>query len=144
MWIDRERSPHPQLASGRIGPAAGASRAQAPPIGSSSRHVSSGVGAVPTPESIAPYRSALVVNRYEIVKVLEGTQAGRDLAVAQWAIRDARILDESRKAMGQVHRLTLERFEAHPELEGERLIQGSEVTKVPLSYEVAAVPATGR
>jgi hypothetical protein len=138
VWIDRERSPHPQLASGRIGPAAGASRAQAPPdrLVVEARVV--GVSVVPTPESIAPYRSALVVNRYEIVKVLEGTPAGRDLAVAQWAIRDARILDESRRAMGQVHRLTVERFEAHPELEGERLIQGSEVTKVPLYYEVSA------
>ena len=137
VWIDRDRSPHPQLASGRIGPAAGASRATTPPdrLVVEARVV--GVSAVPTPESIAPYRSALVVNRYEIVRVREGTPAGRELAVAQWAIREARILDESRRSMGQVHHLTLERYEAHPELEGERLIQGSEVTKLPLYYEIA-------
>ena len=34
-------------------------------------------GAVPTPESIAPYRHALVVNRYEIVNVVEGSQADK-------------------------------------------------------------------
>jgi hypothetical protein len=137
VWLDRDRSPHPQLASGRIGPAAEASRAPVPAdrLAVEARVV--GVSVVPTPESIAPYRSALVVNRYEIVKVLEGTPAGRELAVAQWAIREARILDESRRSMGQVHRLTLERFEAHPELEGERLIQGSGVTKLPLYYEIS-------
>jgi hypothetical protein len=102
------------------------------------------VSEVPTLEDIAPYRSALVVNRYEIVNVLEGTHADRNLAVAEWAIRDARIVDEGRRAMGQVHRLTLERFEAHPELEGERLIQGSEATKLPLYYEVSAAAAAGR
>jgi hypothetical protein len=35
-----------------------------------------------------------------------------------------------------VHRLTLERYEAHPELEGERLIQGGDVASLPLYYEI--------
>jgi hypothetical protein len=137
VWIDRDASPHPQLASGRIGPAAAASiaTAAADRVVVEGRLV--GVSVVPTPESIAPYRNALVVNRYEIVSVLEGTTAGRELAVAQWAIRDARVLDESRRSIGQVHRLTVERFEAHPELEGERLIQGSEVSNLPLYYEIS-------
>jgi hypothetical protein len=46
------------------------------------------------------------------------------------------VLDESRRSIGQVHRFTVERYEAHPELEGERLIQGSEVSNLPLFYEV--------
>jgi hypothetical protein len=33
-----------------------------------------------------------------------------------------------------VHRLTLERYDAHPELEGERLIQGGDVANLPLYY----------
>jgi hypothetical protein len=136
VWIDRDRSPHPQLASGRIGPAATASNTAAPDrLVVDARVV--GVSVVPTPESIAPYRNALVVNRYEIVNVLEGQPADRALAVAQWAIRDARVLDESRRTMGQVHRLTVERYDAHPELEGERLIQGSEVSTLPLYYEIS-------
>ena len=135
VWIDRDKSPHPQLASGRIGPATAQASAPAPDrIVVEGRIV--GVSEVPTPESIAPYRNALVVNRYEIVNVVEGTPPGRELAVAQWAIRDARILEESRRAVGQVGRLTLERFEAHPELEGERLIQSSDAPKLPLYYEV--------
>jgi hypothetical protein len=135
VWIDRDRSPHSQLASGRIGPAAAASNAAAPGrLVVEARLV--GVSEVPTPESIAPYRNALVVNRYEIVNLIEGQSADRQLAVAQWAIRDARVLDESRRSIGQVHRFTVERYEAHPELEGERLIQGSEVSNLPLFYEV--------
>jgi hypothetical protein len=135
VWIDRERSSHPQLAGGRIGPAGAPPAAIAPDrVVVDGKLV--GVSVVPTPESIAPYRSALVVNRYEIVQVIEGKPAGKELAVAQWAIRDARVLDESRRSIGQLHRLTVERYEAHPELEGERLIQGSEVTALPLYYEV--------
>jgi hypothetical protein len=138
VWIDRDRSPHPQLASGRIGPSAAPSTASV----AANRLVVDGrlvgVSVVPTPESIAPYRHALVVNRYQIVNVVDGTPPDREIAVAQWAIRDARVLDESRRAVGELHRLTVERFEAHPELEGERLIQGSEVSNLPLFYEIPA------
>jgi hypothetical protein len=135
VWIDRDRSPHAQLASGRVGPLS-AEQASVPAdrLVVEARVV--GVGVVPTPESIAPYRNALLVNRYEIIKVIEGNPADAHLAVAQWAIRDARVLGEARRAVGEVHRLTLERYEAHPELEGERLIQGSEVSNLPLYYEV--------
>lgn len=134
VWIDLAASPHPQLASGRVGPVT--TEATVPPdrIVVEARVV--GVGVVPTPESIAPYRNALLVNRYEIVKVIEGEPKDQQLAVAQWAIRDARVLEEARRAVGDIHRLTLERYEAHPELEGERLIQGSEVSDLPLYYEV--------
>ena len=137
MWIDRARSPHPQLPSGRVGPAVAASgaKAEADRVVIEARLVD--VGVVPTPESIAPYRNALVVNRYEILNVLEGQPAGREIVVAEWAIRDARVLGEARKSLGQVHRLTVERYEAHPELEGERLIQGSEVSNLPLYYDVS-------
>jgi hypothetical protein len=137
VWIDRDKSPHPALASGRVGPAtASAAAVPADRLVVEARVV--GVGVVPTPESIAPYRNALLVNRYEIVKVLEGQPAHQQVAVAQWVIRDARVLNEASRSVGQVHRLTLERYEAHPELEGERLIQGSDIANLPLYYEVAS------
>jgi hypothetical protein len=135
VWIDREQSPHPQLASGRVGPSSATQvKVSADRLVVDARVV--GVGVVPTPESIAPYRSALLVNRYEIVSVVEGTSPNTQVAVAQWAIRDARVLSDAERSIGDVHRLTLERYEAHPELEGERLIQGSELTNLPLYYEV--------
>jgi hypothetical protein len=137
VWIDREQSHYPSLASGRVGPSSASAAQAAVPADRlvvDARVV--GVGVVPTPESIAPYRNALLVNRYEIVTVVEGAPADKQLAVAQWAIRDARVLEDARRRVGDVHRLVLERYEAHPELEGERLIQGSEVSDVPLYYEV--------
>jgi hypothetical protein len=136
VWIDRDQSPHPMLASGRVGPAAAStSRAEAPPDRVVVEARVLGAGAVPTPESIAPYRHALVVSRYQVVNVIEG-QADPELAVAQWAIRDARVLPNATKRIGDVHRLTLERYAAHPELEGERLIQGGDVANLPLYYEI--------
>jgi hypothetical protein len=134
VWMDLDASPHALLASGRVGPATTEAATPRDRIVVEARVT--GVGVIPTPESIAPYRSALLVNRYEVVNVLEGSPKDRQLAVAQWAIRDARVLDDARRTVGDVHRLVLERYEAHPELEGERLIQGSEVSNLPLYYEI--------
>jgi diadenosine tetraphosphate (Ap4A) HIT family hydrolase len=72
VWIDRERSIHPQLASGRVGPAGTADAKPVARLVAEARLVTAGL--VPAPESIAPYRHALVVSTYEIVTVLEGDQ----------------------------------------------------------------------
>ncbi len=135
VWMDRAASPHLQRASGRVGPAAAASVAPGRLV-VDARLVTAGV--VPTPESIAPYRHALVVNVYEIVRVVEGNPGEGRLIVAQWAIRDRRVLPESARTVGQTVRLTVQRYEAHPELEGERLIQGPNVPNLPLYYEAGS------
>ncbi|MEW6322265.1 MAG: hypothetical protein AB1635_14395 [Acidobacteriota bacterium] len=134
VWIDRAASPYPMRASGRLGPA---TRDEDAPVGRlvvEARLAS--VGAIPSPESIAPYRHALVVNGYDVDRIVEGAFDGGRLWVAQWAIRDARILPATPTQVGQVYRLVVERYDAHPELEGERLIQGPEVPAVPIYYEV--------
>lgn len=135
VWIDPVNSTHPQRASGRVGPPG--TVADKPPdrLVVEARLLTAGL--VPTPESIVPYRHALVVSTYEIVNVIQGDGAGRQVNVAQWAIRDARVLNGSRRSEGQVYRLTVERYDAHPELEGERLIQG-DVPDAPLYYDVGA------
>jgi hypothetical protein len=92
---------------------------------------------IPTPRSIAPYRNALGVNVYDVVKVVEGDYKAPRVLVAQWAIRDARVLDEARqRSAGAVSRITIERYDAHPELEGERLIAASGGPDLPLYYDV--------
>jgi hypothetical protein len=68
--------------------------------------------------------------------VVEGEYDERSIQVAQWAIRDTRVLAGARKTAGSVHRLTVELFSAHPELEGERLIASPEASSLPLYYEV--------
>lgn len=94
-------------------------------------------GTIPSPRSIAPYRHALVVNRYEIVKVVGGRYAAREVLVAEWAIRDGRILPDASKAVGTAARLTLEPYDAHPELEGERLVMSFE-SNLPLYYKIGS------
>ena len=97
--------------------------------------------AIPTPRSIAPYRNALVANVYEIVKVAEGQYADGRIVIAQWAIRDAAVLDEARRRTpGSVVRLTVERYDAHQELEGERLIVAPGAPDLPMYYDVTAKP----
>ncbi|MFN2446047.1 MAG: hypothetical protein ABR606_10785 [Vicinamibacterales bacterium] len=134
VWVDRAQSSYPQRASGRVGTTGEGEERSPNRVVAEARLVRA--GAIPTPDSIAPYRNALVVNTYEIVNLIEGELEGRQLLVAQWAIREAQVLNDARKPAGQVYRLTVERYEAHPELEGERLIQGSDLPNLPLYYEV--------
>lgn len=91
---------------------------------------------IPTPASIRPYRRALVVNRYDHLTVIHGQCAEQQILAAHWAILDGRVLDTARRQKGKEYRLTLESFDAHPELEGERLIMDSEEFLLPLYYEV--------
>lgn len=143
VWIDASRSPHPLRVDGAVGPAVDVATSGATPA-SGARSAGRLIvearllvpGTIPPPQDILPYRHALVVNDYEVVRVVEGEYDARSIQVAQWAIRDTRVLAGARKTAGSVHRLTVELFSAHPELEGERLIAGPESSSLPLYYEV--------
>ncbi len=93
------------------------------------------VSRTPTLAEIAPYRSALVVYTYEVAKVSEGECAAPRVLVAHWVIRDGQTLPWSRK-VGDVCAMTLERYEDHPELEGQRLVMDSEEFDLPMFYDV--------
>jgi hypothetical protein len=142
VWIDRRKSPHATApAGGTPGPSTSdPERTKEAAQPDRSRLVVQArltkAGAIPTPQSIAPYQHALVVNTYEIVSVEQGRYSGKVLLVAQWAIRDRRVLADAHKTPGSTHRFTLERYDAHPELEGERLISGSDAPDLPLYYDV--------
>jgi hypothetical protein len=141
VWIDADRSPHPKV-SGPIGPARAAASpgaAAANSAGATRLVVSVRLtqpGPVPTPESILPYRNALVVHDYEVVEVVSGTHAERSMKIAQWAIRDGKPLADGRKIAGAAFTLTVERYDAHPELEGERLISTGPPASQPLYYDI--------
>jgi hypothetical protein len=142
VWIDLERSPYPRRPSGPIGPAdvAGGKPAGKDPKQAAGRLVVNvrltRPGPIPMPQTILPYRHALVVNAYEIVDVVTGTYAPRTIQIAQWAIRDGAVLPEARKDPGAVFTLAVDRYDAHGELEGERLISDAEVSGQPLYYDV--------
>ena len=148
VWIDRSGNPYADRPGGPVGPASSAVAPGAPggtpqPAGTRT-DVARAVletrlvhaGPIPSPPSILPYRHALVVNEYEVVRVVEGTYAPRTIRVAQWAIRDSRVLPEARRTAGAAGRLIVERYDAHPELEGERLVTDLGASDLPLYYEV--------
>lgn len=93
--------------------------------------------AVPAPESIAPYRHALAVHAFEVVGVISGPLEGRRVRVAQWAIRDGRRTAAASRP-GQTVRLTLEPYDRHRELEGERMVMGLSSSAGPLMYDVGS------
>ncbi|MBA2304840.1 MAG: hypothetical protein H0W08_19720 [Acidobacteria bacterium] len=139
VWIERNRSPH-QTAAGSIGPASAAARDPGAPVAPAAdrivveaRFVKA--APVPSPASIEPYRHALLVHEYEVTRVVEGQYTGKTILVAQWVIRDRKVLPDAQKAPGMSQRLTVERFDAHPELEGERVISASDTPKLTLYYQ---------
>ena len=146
VWIDVARSPHPRQPRGPIGPAhALAAKAAGTTSGPGSQAKAGRLvvnvrvtrpGAIPTPASILPYRNGMVVNEYEIMDVIQGTYKEKEIRIAQWAIRDSRALPGALKNAGAAFTLTVERYDAHSELEGERLLSSSEKSSLPLYYDV--------
>jgi hypothetical protein len=143
VWIDRAKSAYSTRPSGTVGPADAASTAPAAASSakpSATRIVVSArlahAGPIPTPQSILPYRHALVVNEYDVVSVSSGQYAEKKIRVAQWAIRDGKVIAGSNRTPGATATLTVERYDAHPELEGERLITDLGASPLPLYYEV--------
>jgi len=63
----------------------------------------------------------LVAGEYEVEKVVEGRCDAKRILAAHWAILDSKVLPVVGTS-GSRHRLVLERFDDHPELESERLV----------------------
>jgi hypothetical protein len=91
---------------------------------------------IPTPQNIAPYRRALLVNGYEVVRVISGSYRQKKIMAAHWVIEDGRVLGDAKREKGKTYRMVMERFDDHPELEGERLIMDSDEFKLLLYYEL--------
>jgi hypothetical protein len=94
------------------------------------------LSAVPKPRDIAPYRRALLVNGYEVVRVISGSYRQKKIMAAHWVIEEGEVLKEAIREKGKTYRMVLERYDDHPELEGERLIMDSDEFKLPLFYEM--------
>jgi hypothetical protein len=154
VWIDRSRSPYPIRPPGPIGPpaagraGAGARPGAKPAVTPGAKPAAAAAarivlearlvrpGPIPSPQAIAPYRHALSAGVYDVVKVVEGTYAGAQVLAAHWTIRDARVLADARRTIGTLYRLTLERYDDHPELEGERLLTDRDAPALPIYYEI--------
>ena len=141
VWVAPGESPHPARPS-RVGPAGDGTGEGPAPAGSVApdRVVIDArlthAGPIPTPESILPYRHALVVNRYAVVSVKDGSYDKDEVLVSQWIIRDSQVLPHARRQPGLQAVLTLERHDAHPELEGERVISDTDAPELPLYHDI--------
>jgi hypothetical protein len=91
---------------------------------------------MPKPRDIAPYRRALLVNGYEVIRVISGSYRPKKVMAAHWVIEDGQVLEKAKREKGKTYRMVLERFDDHPELEGERLIMDSDEFKLTLHYEL--------
>lgn len=91
---------------------------------------------VPSIEDIAPYKSAMVVYAYEISSRYEQLTGSSTILVAHWAIVDRETVMEP-ATPGKSYKLVLERFDAHPELEGRRLIMSTDDIVSPMFYDVS-------
>ena len=75
----------------------------------------------PTPEQVAPYRNALVINEYEVVSIREGKLEAKKIRVAEWGLWDTKpaknwAFRPERFRNQLVH---LEPFESNPQMESE-------------------------
>ena len=95
------------------------------------------VSTVPSPDGLGAYRRALVVNRYLITGVEQGSYTEKEILVAQWAVLDRTVLPETKKFKeGWITKLRVEKFDQHPELEGERLMMDMFDPDLELYYQV--------
>ena len=95
---------------------------------------------VPTPQSIAPYKNGLQALEYDVIEVIEGAYDESMLVVAHWVIRDNTVLEAAARPLASTHRLTVELYDTHQELEGERIVMDSNAFGLPLYYDVDSMP----
>ena len=95
---------------------------------------------VPTPQSIAPYKHGLQALEYDVIEVIEGVYGESTLVVAHWVIRDGAVLESAARPAAWTDRLTVERYDTHPELEGQRLVMDSNAFTLPLYYDLDTMP----
>ncbi len=94
---------------------------------------------VPSPDALGAYRRALVVNRYQIEGRLQGGYREKEILVAQWAVLDRRVLPETKEfTVGNTTEMRVEKFDQHPELEGERLMMDMFDPDLELYYQVGS------
>lgn len=130
LWIDPARPP--AFSPDNVeAPQAAASVAMGPIVVDARL---TAVTRTPTLQSIAPYRQALVVYAYEVVKVHAGINPGPRILVHHWALHNDRTV-VPRTRVGETVRLAVEPFDDHPELQGERVVKDMEESRLPLFYE---------
>jgi hypothetical protein len=93
----------------------------------------------PPVEAITPYRRALVINRYRVTEASDPTLVNQTVQVAEWALLDAKIpTSYARAKPGEVREMNLEPYDAHPQLESERLASDIPSLEEEVYYSVSS------
>ena len=93
----------------------------------------------PPVEAITPYRRALVINRYRVTEASDSTLVNQTVQVAEWALLDAKIpASYARAKPGEVREMNLEPYDAHPQLESERLASDMPSLEEEVYYSVSS------
>ena len=88
-----------------------------------------------TPEAIVPYHRLLLVDNFEVVKVVKGKCDHKTIGVAGWGILDDKVLELNREK-GKTYRLVIEPLSDHPQLEIERVLNATQDQLLPFYYNV--------
>lgn len=90
---------------------------------------------VPSPQSVLPYRDALVTHQYKVVTVtaggIKGVTAGAVIRVARWGIRSSQKTAIADLKKGAKVTLSLGRFQERPDLERQFTVD-----KLPDNFDV--------
>jgi hypothetical protein len=95
-----------------------------------------------TPEQTGAYTRSLTTCEYRVDSVISGSCAAKTIHVAHWSMLDGKMLPISRDAkIGKPFRLTLEPFEAYPELESECLSHTLDIQPdIPFLFDCGVEP----
>ncbi|HYG76366.1 MAG TPA: PA14 domain-containing protein [Planctomycetota bacterium] len=91
---------------------------------------------VPDPQEIAPYRKALVVNEYAVLKTVSGETSRKTIRVAQWGILDLKKQPLCSAKPGTECRLVLESFSDNPQIKADLLICKLPDSEEELYYDI--------
>lgn len=93
--------------------------------------------ALPTPEGIAPYTSALVSYVYDVEQVVEGDLNAKRVLVKHWCMLDQKVAQGFPREVGKSYGLTLERESDHAHLKGERVMDDTTAFDLEVWFDVS-------
>jgi hypothetical protein len=80
-----------------------------------------------------------VINRYRVTEASDPTLVNQTVQVAEWALLDAKIpTSYARAKPGEVREMNLEPYDAHPQLESERLASDIPSLEEEVYYSVSS------
>ncbi|MFP4106446.1 MAG: TolB family protein [Phycisphaerae bacterium] len=95
---------------------------------------------VPAAAEIAPYKDSVTYVRYRVLKVHSGKYGDDEILVVHWGMRDRKKTDAAGFEVGDVHRLTVDRFNAHRELENITAAQAADDFRLTPYWALACEP----